>query len=190
MAYVPIIVGSPRKDGDTVTLAKEAERGLISKYGTSEFFYLNEMTFSGCQACYICKQENSIRCTRNDDMQDFYEAIDHADGLIVATPIYFGNVTGQTKLWLDRLFPYLSIDLGNHLPKKLPVSVIYTQNQPDSTLFTGAMDMFEYMLQILGFEKRDRLIAPDLDAGRKPRVSEYPHLMDDAYRLGQTLIAE
>ena len=188
--FVPIIIGSPRKGGDTHALAREAEKGLSSRNISSEFFFLNEMAFSGCQACYACKQEDNIHCTRNDDMQSFYDAIDHADGLIIATPIYFGGVTGQTKLWLDRLFPYLSIDLGNHLPSKIPVSVIYTQNQPDPTLFTGAMNTFEYVLRLLGFDMRNRLIAPDLDAGRKPRVSEYPHLMQDAYMIGKTLIAD
>jgi len=190
MTYVPIIIGSPRKSGDTHTLALEVEKGLSSRESSSEFFFLNEMNFSGCQACYACKKEDNIRCTQNDDMQKFYDAIDHADGLIIATPIYFGGVTGQTKLWLDRLFPYLSIDLGSNLPSKIPVSVIYTQNQPDPTLFTGAMDSFEYMLGILGFNVRNRLIAPDLDAGRKPRVSEYPNLIRDAYMIGKNLIAE
>jgi len=190
MTYVPIIIGSPRKGGDTYTLAQEVEKGLASRNISSEYFFLNEMTFSGCQACYACKQEDNIRCTRSDDMQDFYTAIDHADGLIIASPIYFGGVTGQTKLWLDRLFPYLSMSLGSHLPSKIPVSVIYTQNQPDPTLFTEAMNSFEYMLGILGFNLRKRLIAPDLDAGRKPRVSEYPNLMHNAYLIGETLIAD
>ncbi|MFH0968089.1 MAG: flavodoxin family protein [Methanobacteriota archaeon] len=190
MTYVPIIIGSPRKGGDTHTLTKEVEKGLSSRGISSEFFFLNEMTFSGCQACYACKQEENIKCTRNDDMQACYDAIDHADGLIIATPIYFGGVTGQTKLWLDRLFPYLSLDLGSHLPFKIPVSAIYTQNQPDTTLFIGAMDSLEYMLGILGFDMRDRLIAPNLDAGRKPRVSEYPDLMQNAYQIGKNLITK
>ena len=190
MAFVPIIIGSPRKGGDTYVLAQEAEKGLSSRNIASKFFFLNEMTFSGCQACYVCKQEDNIRCTRNDDMQIFYDAIDHADGLVIASPIYFGGVTGQTKLWLDRLFPYLSMSLGSHLPSKIPVSVIYTQNQPDSSLFTGAMDSFEYMLGILGFDMRNRLIAPDLDAGKKPRVSEYPNLMKAAHLIGKTLISD
>ena len=190
MTSVPIIIGSPRKGGDTYTLAREVAKGLSSRDISSEFFFLNEMNFSGCQACYACKQDVNIRCTRSDDMQDFYTAIDHAEGLIIATPIYFGGVTGQTKLWLDRLFPYLSMTLGSHLPSKIPVSVIYTQNQPDPTLFTGAMDSFEYMLGLLGFDMRKRLIAPDLDAERKPPVSEYPDLMHTAYLMGTTLIAD
>lgn len=189
MTFVPIIIGSPRKSGDTCTLAREAEKGLSGRNIRTDFFILNEMHFSGCQACYACKQDGNTRCTRNDDMQQVYDAISRADGLVVATPIYFGSVTGQTKLWLDRLFPYLSVDLGSHLPEKLPVSLIYTQNQPDPTLFTGAMDTFEYMLQLLGFTIRDRLVAPDLDSGRKPGVREYPHLMQEAYRLGQNLVA-
>ena len=190
MTYVPIIIGSPRRGGDTCTLVHEVEKGLSSKNIRSEIFFLNEMTFSGCQACYACKHEGTIRCTRNDDMQSFYDALDQADGLIVATPIYFGGVTGQTKLWLDRLFPIITIDLGTHLPKKIPVSVIYTQNQPDPTFFTGAMNSFEFVFTLLGFEVRNRLIAPDLDAGRKPGVAEYPPLMREAYRIGETLIAE
>lgn len=190
MTYVPIIIGSPRKGGDTHILAKEVEKGLISRDISSEFFFLNDMSFSGCQACYTCKQEKNNRCTIRDEMQVFYDAIDRADGLVVATPIYFGGVTGQTKLWLDRLFPYITMELGSNLPSKIPASVIYTQNQPDPAFFTAAMDSFEYVLRIIGFDTKERLIAPDLDAGRKPRVSTYPNLMHEAYMIGKNLIVE
>jgi len=190
MTFVPIIIGSPRKNGDTKTLAEECKRGLSSRNVTSQFFVLNEMNYSGCQACYGCKKADTIECVRNDDMQLIYDALETADGLIIATPIYFGGVTGQTKLWLDRLFPYLSMELGSNLPKKIPVSCIYTQNQPDATLFTGAMDTFEYMLQLLGFNIIKRLIAPNLDYGTKQPVSEYPGLMQQAYEIGLLLSSE
>ena len=188
MPFVPIIIGSPRKNGDTVSLANECKRGLLNRNISSQFFILNDMKFSGCQACYGCKGEDSTECIRNDDMRFIYDAIGHLDGLIVATPIYFGGVTGQTKLWLDRLFPYLSMELGTNLPKKIPISCIYTQNQPDATLFIGAMDTFEYMLHLLGFEVKNRLIAPNLDFGTKPPVSEYPDLMQRAYQIGCSIL--
>jgi multimeric flavodoxin WrbA len=123
-------------------------------------------------------------------MQDIYDVLSRSDGVILATPIYFGGVTGQMKLWLDRLFPYLGIDLSSHLRKKIPLSVIYTQNQPDITLFTGAIDSFEFALSLIGFGIKGRLIAGDLDAGRKPGVFEYPDLIRGAYHLGESLIAE
>jgi multimeric flavodoxin WrbA len=190
MAFIPIIIGSLRKEGNAHLLAQKTEKDLFSRNISSEYFFLNEIIFSGCQAYYACKQDETIRCIRNDDMQVFYNAIDHADGLIVATPIYFGNISRQTKLWHDRLLPYLSTNLRNHLPSNIPVSFIYTQNQPDISLFTAAMDSFEYMLHLIGFDIQVRLIAPDLDAGRKPMVSEYPHLMHGAYMMSKTLIAK
>lgn len=148
------------------------------------------MNFSGCQGCYACKQEESITCPLDDDMKEIYDAIDHADGLIIATPIYFGGVTGQTKLWLDRLFPYITIELGTNLKRKIPVSCIYTQNQPDATFFTGAMNSFEQVLEIIGFDVKDRLVAPDLDRGRKQPVSEKKSVMKKAYQIGYSLIPE
>ncbi len=189
MTYVPIIIGSPRKNGDTAVLAKEAERGLLANGITSKIYILNEMDIAGCQGCYGCKQDRNTSCTRLDDMQIFYQALTHADGIILASPIYFGGVTGQTKLWLDRLFPYIGFDLSSYLPKKIPLSVIYTQNQPESSLFTGAMNAFEYALSLIGFDIKNRLVAGNLDAGRKPGVSEYPQLMNDAFMLGKNLIS-
>lgn len=189
MMYVPIILGSPRKSGNTAILAQEAGRGLAECNCTSEIFYLNDLTFSGCQACYACKQEDNITCIRNDDMQRLYHAINRADGVILASPIYFGGVTGQTKNWLDRLFPYISMELGSHLHDRIPISCIYTQNQPDISLFTGSMDTFEFALHLIGFSIRKRMIAPDLDTGRKPMVTGNQTLMKQAYEIGKNLIA-
>lgn len=190
MTYVPIFVGSPRKSGNTALLAKETGKGLMSKGFSTEMIFLNELAISGCQACYACKQKGNISCTCKDDMQRVYEAIEKSDGVIIASPIYFGGVTAQTKLWLDRLFPYITMELGSHLPKKIPLSCIYTQNQPDETLFTGAMNAFEYALSLIGFSIKDRLIGSDLDAGIKPMATQNYSLMTNAYQIGTNLIRE
>ncbi|NLV25729.1 MAG: flavodoxin family protein [Methanomicrobiales archaeon] len=187
MGDIVIIVGSPRKKGDTVTLASEAARGILDRNCTFHIFILNEMDYSGCQACYGCKRGESFHCVRNDDMQQIYAAIEQSCGMIIATSIYFGSVTGQTKLWLDRMFPYLSMEPGSNLPGKIPVSCIYTQNQPDSTLFTGSMDTFEYMLRIPGFEFKTRMIAPNFDFGRKSPVLGRKDLVKQAYDIGYHL---
>lgn len=181
-------MGSPRKNGNTLILAREAEKALLSMKIETELFFLNDMVLSGCQACYACKKDNTIRCPRNDEMQKMYTAIDHADGVLVTTPIYFGGVTGQTKIWLDRLFPYMSLDLVSNLPKKIPLSCIYTQNQPDESLFIGAISAFEFALSLIGFDVKEHLIAPDLDIGRKPMVSGNPALLQGAYQIGKKLI--
>lgn len=188
MTYVPIFIGSPRKSGNTVLIAKETEKGLNSNGITTEIIYLNDLAITGCQACYACKRDGTIACTVKDDMQQVYERIERADGMIIATPIYFGGVTAQTKLMLDRLFPYLSMDLGSHLPNKISLSCIYTQNQPDELLFTGAMKAFEYALGLIGFTIKDRFIGSNLDTGVKPMITDNPALMSQAFQIGKNLI--
>ena len=74
-------------------------------------------------------------CALKDDMQKIHRLIQESDGLIIATPIYFAGVTAQTKIWLDRLFPYIGMDLSPKLPESKKVSFIFTQNQPDPRLF-------------------------------------------------------
>jgi len=187
MVSVPIFIGSPRK-GNTLIVAQEAEKALHSKGISTEVIMLNDLSIAGCQACYACKQEDNISCPLQDDMQRIYGLIDGADGVIVATPIYFGGVTAQTKLWLDRLFPYLTMDLGSHLPRKIPLTCIYTQNQPDASYFTGAMNAFEFALGLIGFSIKSRVIGVDLDTGNKPMATECPELMKQAWQAGIDLI--
>jgi hypothetical protein len=187
MVSVPIFIGSPRK-GNTLLLALEAEKALRNKGISTEVIMLNDLSIAGCQACYTCKQEGNISCPLQDDMQMVYNLIENADGIIVATPIYFGGVTAQTKLWLDRLFPYLSMDLGSLLPRKIPLACIYTQNQPDPSYFTGAMKAFEFALGLIGFSIRNRVIGYDLDTGIKPMATEYPELMKKSWQAGNDLI--
>lgn len=188
MAFVPIFVGSPRK-GNTLILALEAQKALKNKGILTEVIMLNDLSITGCQACYACKQEGNLSCPLQDDMQMIYENICRADGVIVATPIYFGGVTAQTKLWLDRLFPYLSMDLGSLLPRKIPLVCIYTQNQPDSSYFTGAMNAFEFALGLIGFSIKNRVLGVDLDSGIKPMATEYPDLMKKAWDAGNDLLS-
>jgi len=188
MTSVPIFIGSPRK-GNTFLLAHEAEKALQSKGFLTEIIMLNNLSIGGCQACYSCKKGDSISCPVTDDMQRIYTLIESADGVIMATPIYFGGVTAQTKLWLDRLFPYLSIDLNSYLPRKIPLMCIYTQNQPDPSYFNGAMNSFEFALGLIGFSVKNRVIGVDLDAGNKPMVTAYPELMKKAWQAGFNLIS-
>jgi len=188
MTCVPIFIGSPRK-GNTLLLAQEAEKALHNRGFSTEFITLNDLSIAGCQACYACKKKENTACTYQDDMQRIYNLIEDADGVILATPIYFGGVTAQTKIWLDRLFPYLTFDLGSLLPGKIPLSCIYTQNQPDPSYFIGAMNAFEYALGLIGFSVKNRVVGVDLDLGRKPMVTERPDLMEQAYKVGLDLIS-
>lgn len=121
-------------------------------------------------------------------MQKIHRLIQESDGLIVATPIYFGGVTAQTETWLDRMFPYIGMDLSPKLPAGKRVSFIFTQNQPDARLFEGGMGTFMFAVGLSGLSVKDHLFAYDLDAGIKPPVTEKREFMDRAYGIGRNLL--
>jgi multimeric flavodoxin WrbA len=188
MQKTVIVFGSPRKNSNTHILVQEAQKGLTDSGIASEIFFLNDMNIKGCQACYHCKINDSTVCIVNDEMSKIHQAMENDDGLIVATPIYFAGVTAQTKTWLDRMFPYIDMNLGAKLPKGKKVSLIFTQNQPNPTLFSAAIKTFQGVMTILGYEIRDSLLACNLNKGSKPMVTEDKDLMQKAYNLGRHLL--
>ena len=93
-------VGSPRKKMNTDTLVSEALRGAAEHGANTEIIYLNALNIRPCQACR--KHPAPNHCFFFDDMQRIYEALENADGIIVGSPIFYGTVSAQTKLMIDR----------------------------------------------------------------------------------------
>ena len=183
-----IIIGSPRKKGSTAVLAAEAGRGLRDQGVETETVFLNDLKIRGCQACYWCKKNDVSECAVTDDMQHLHRLMQECDGMIVASPIYFAGVTAQTKAWLDRLFPYIGLNLSPKMPAGKKVSFIFTQNQPDARLFEIPVRTFMQMIGLTGLSVKDHLLACDLDAGIKPPVEERKDLMETAFRVGRDLL--
>jgi multimeric flavodoxin WrbA len=182
-----ILIGSPRKKGSTAILAAEAVRGLNEQGIETEMLFLNDLKIKGCQACYWCKKNDVAECAVKDDMQKVHQLMKECDGMIVASPIYFGSVTSQTKAWLDRMFPYIGMDLVPKMPPGKTISFIFTQNQPDGRLFQGGIDSFMFAVGLSGMAVKDYMIGYDLDAGIKMPVEEKKEFMEMAYRMGRDL---
>ena len=98
MKKVTAILGSPRRESNTEILLNEALRGAKDSGFSVNTFHLNEMRIKGCQACYFCKEINTTECAVTDDMDNIYSSLHESSALIIATPVYFGGVTAQTKL--------------------------------------------------------------------------------------------
>ncbi len=184
-----ILIGSPRKRGSTAILAAEAARGLNEQGIETKTIFLNDLKIRGCQACYWCKKNDAPECAVKDDMQKIHELMKECDGMIVASPIYFGGVTAQAKAWLDRMFPYIGMDLTPKMPAGKMVSFIFTQNQPDARLFRGGIDSFIYAVGLSGLVVKEYMIGYDLDAGNKPPVEGKNEFMERAYRMGRELFS-
>lgn len=93
-------LGSPRKEGNTELLFREAIRGAGELGHSVQIFNLNLMNISSCQDCGGC--EDSGICIFQDDMVLIYEAIRNADRIILASPIFFFALSAQVKIMIDR----------------------------------------------------------------------------------------
>ena len=95
------ISGSPKLTGFTSLLLNKAMEGAASGGAETETVVLNKLEFDPCQECRSCADTGL--CVLPDDMGPVYKKILSADGLIVASPIYFGTVSAQLKMMIDRL---------------------------------------------------------------------------------------
>jgi len=100
------INGSPNAQGSTGTLIQEVLKGYRSKGGDSIVFNLGDMDIHPCKACMSCKK--GTLCVIEDDMQEFYGKSADIDALVLGSPVYLDHVSAQLKIFMDRLYCFLS----------------------------------------------------------------------------------
>jgi NAD(P)H-dependent FMN reductase len=93
-------LGSPRKEGNSELLLREAARGVEEAGFPVQIFELNLMNIMPCQNCGGC--DDTGICVYEDDMIQIYDAIRNADRIILASPIFFFALSAQTKTMIDR----------------------------------------------------------------------------------------
>ena len=134
------INGSPRKQWNTATLLNKALEGAASKGAETEIIHLYDINFKGCTSCFACKLKNGKsygKCAYKDEITPILSRIEDFDAIILGSPIYLGTVTGEMKLFMERLiYPYLVYDASRSslFPKKIPVGCIYTMGAPESNM--------------------------------------------------------
>jgi Multimeric flavodoxin WrbA len=99
-----ILMGSPRKNGNTIALLTPLMENLTARGASSKLFWLYDMDINPCTACRVCQKDWSIfGCPHHDDAQVVFDAILASDLLLFATPIYSWYCTPPMKALLDRL---------------------------------------------------------------------------------------
>jgi multimeric flavodoxin WrbA len=104
------ICGSPVKGGNTETLLNVALDHVREKHGAkTELFTLADKTFDGCIHCNWCvkKQTDGKFCSQEDDLAALYPAMLKADGILLASPVHFGRLSGLMANMIDRMRAYV-----------------------------------------------------------------------------------
>ena len=99
---VVMINGSPHKNGSTAEALREVGHGLTDGGAESELLHIGAEVVPGCRGCFACRTLQ--RCVIDDCVNRAAEILRHADGMIVASPIYFFSPTGTLISFLDRLY--------------------------------------------------------------------------------------
>jgi multimeric flavodoxin WrbA len=103
------ICGSPR-NGATEHILKEALNTLEMMDFKTEFFTVRNKKIGFCTHCDHCLKHKE--CIINDDMNTVYSLLKDADGIIIATPVYNGGISAQTKAVMDRCRALLAADIN------------------------------------------------------------------------------
>ena len=149
------LLGSPRSNGNSATIAGRMLETAAQCGAKTRSFELNRLNYRGCQACYACKQ-GSGQCVVQDDLAEVLAAVHEADLVVLASPVYYGDITAQLKGFIDRTFSYLQPDyLVNPQPSRLTpgkkLVLVLTQGNPDEKLFADIFPRNEMFLKWLGF---------------------------------------
>ena len=175
-------VGSPREDGNTAALVKQILLGAVSVGAETELFFLNNLHIKGCQACMYCKSHDG--CKQEDDMIQLIEELKKSDRIVIGSPIYMGYVTGQTKVFLDRLYVFFT---GPNSPSKLPpgtkAALVFSQGNPDEQAFSQFIENVPGILRRQGVEITDTLFAAGV-----PKAADDEVLMARAFQVGADLV--
>ncbi len=148
------VKGSPRLNGNSATIADYFLKTAQGKGAEIQTFALNRLKYSGCQACMVCKTKQD-KCGINDELTEVLDAIRETDILVIATPIYFSEVAGQVKTFIDRTFSYFVPDyMANPKPGRLMPGKSYSDVFP----------RYEIFFRFLGFGETHLIKANNVGA--------------------------
>lgn len=156
MKKIVALLGSPRANGNSSAIAGRFMKSAKKYGGKTKTYSLNKLKFRGCQACMMCKKKLD-RCALKDDLEPVLDDIRDADVLVLATPVYFADITAQMKMFIDRTFSYYVPDfLNKPVPSRLSpgkqLVFIQTQAQPEENFFNDIYPKYEFFFQFLGFK--------------------------------------
>jgi multimeric flavodoxin WrbA len=180
------VLGSPRPKSNGSALARIVMDTAAQMGAETSEFVLNKLAFKGCQACESCKQKLD-HCVLKDELTPVLEAVKQADAVILATPNYFGEVSGQFKSFFDRTYSYLTPERTSRLqPGKSSVFVL-AQGQPDLSLYTDVCARYDAWLERHGFAKR--LLLRMNGPRAADSLGERSDLVAQAEQIGRDLMA-
>lgn len=175
--------GSPRENGNTEKLVKVILEGAAVNGAETRFYKLINLNISHCLGCFSCR-ETGI-CVTDDDMKLLLEEIQASDVIILGSPVYMWQVSGQTKLFMDRLVPFIRPDFTTRLKGKKRVFMAFTQGNPDGQSFKSYFEYIESLFAFLHYDVKGTIVAPG--TRDKSDILLQTDVLEKARKIGKSL---
>jgi len=203
--------GSPRKIWNTAALLQKALDGAASAGAETEMIHLYDLHYRGCTSCFACKRKGGDlgRCAMKDELTDVLEKVNHCGVLLLGSPIYFSNITGEMQSFLERLlFSGMTYNAENRFTfrGKFSSGFVYTMNVPAAAMekagYRALFERYQSLLERFGgpseillsndtyqFDDYEKYEASMFDPEHKARVraEQFPEDCRRAFEMGARL---
>ncbi|MBW1636276.1 MAG: flavodoxin family protein [Deltaproteobacteria bacterium] len=186
---VVVLLGSPRKNGNSEIVVKAVVTPIEKSGGTVEYIRLNDLNLRPCQGCGGC--DKSGKCVLDDDMESVYSAVDDADRVILVSPVYFYGLSAQCKIFGDRMQArwarkYLLRDRfrQDEGRKAYLVSAAATKGPK---IFECSVLTARYIFDAVDLEYGGEFLVKGVD--RRKAVLDHPEEMQRAEKFGRDILA-
>jgi multimeric flavodoxin WrbA len=184
---VVVLLGSPRKKGNSTVLANQIINGAESCGAMVESIYLNGLTIKPCQGCYACQKPDSSGCVVDDDMQTVYPKLQAADTWVIASPVYWFSMSAQTKLFMDRCFALFNeaVEKNGFLNKQIAIAMSYGDTDVFNSGCVNALRSFQDAYGYAGAKIAGMVYGSAEEPGE---IESNTTLMKQAEELGKKLV--
>lgn len=184
---VLVLLGSPRKKGNSAILAERIAKGAKSVGTRVETLFIHGMKIAPCKSCYACQKPGSKGCSIKDDMQTVYKKLLEADAWVIASPVYWFTMSAQTKLWMDRCFALLPYAKEAFVDKRIAIAMSYGDNDPFKSGCVNALRTFQDAFGYVQASIVGMVYGSAMDAGE---IKKNTALMKEAEELGRQIAAD
>lgn len=157
------IVASPRRGGNTDTVLRCMEEVIVSRGCRVNKIYLNEINMRGCQGCMSCKKVTD-RCVLEDGMTPVYDLIQESDTVLMGTPVYLWDVSGQFKLFVDRCFAFWEKTYLGRIREGKTAVLVTVLGQENYKMGSDISDKYVSLFKSFGFARVESLVLPGVNS--------------------------
>ena len=182
---VLVILGSPRRKGNSSTLAAQISRGAKSAGAEVETVFLHALKISPCRGCDTCKKQDSKGCAIKDDMQEIYPKLTKADAWVIASPVYWFTMSAQTKIFMDRCYALTAYAENPFVGKRIAIAMSYGDADPFGSGCVNALRTFQDAYRYAGSKIVGMVYGSATEAGE---IADNKALMREAEELGKRLV--